>query len=271
MNKIKKEKYMIFSRIFLWTILIPGAIPIYYLLTKNNLPIEEFIKILSGSFISMILLSGIAIILNKKAGEKYFGDDKNKEIEKKIELYQHELPRGHRVLNDFFNSKEREYDLKNSKKVWLLITFVLFPMAYSPLILLGITKKLPFSYFLIFLTLAFVGSGVLGFVIFNKYKKIAELYLNKKEFILKNGLDDESLMNLSTEKAKNIVKIWNKILTDEEIINCFENKRINNDIYQGKLWEEFEYDMKNKSYEEKKIDIKMGLYAYILLDEIEAN
>ena len=176
--------------------------------------------------------------------------------------------KGHRLPRAFFTQEEKDRDTKESKLVWKLLLIPFPLMAYSPLILLWITKDLPFAYFMGYLFLSFIGAIIFGFYIFQRYKKIALLYEVTKERIFNENLSDMDILLIDKDDRKNMLRAWQEAINDEEILHVIEKGKFEQDIKNGKLYKEFYYFWENYTKEEQEINPKMAIQFYFLLEKI---
>ncbi len=266
MNKSQKSYHYLVSKIMIICLLLPAAAPLYYLLTRANLPVEEFLHVLNYAIVVMVLMGVISFYLHKKANQVTASKDKI--LANKLSYYESFLLKGHRLPRAFFTQDEKEKDNKESKLVWKLLLIPFPLMAYSPLLLLLITKDLPFAYFMGYLFLSFVGDILFGFYIFQKYKKVAQLYEATKERIFENNLSDMDILLINKEDRKNMLRAWQEAIKDETIINVIEKGVFDSNIKSGKLYKEFYYFWEGSSKEEQSINPKMAIQFYLLLEKV---
>lgn len=265
MNKNQKSYHYLISKIMIVCLILPASAPIYYLLTRANLPVKEFLDVLNYAFFIMLLMGAVSFYLHKRANQ--ITSSKNKEIANKINNYESCLQKGHRLPRAFFTQEEKEIDTKESKLIWKLLLIPFPLMAYSPLILLWVTNDLPFAFFMAYLFFSFIGSVLFGIYIFKKYKGVAQLYEDKKEKIHNNGLSDMDVLLVTKENRKTILKIWQDAREDESVVNIIEKGKFNEDAKKGKLYKEFYSFWSDTTKEEQKLNPKMAIEFYLLLEK----
>lgn len=266
MNKSQKSYHYLVSKIMIICLLLPAAAPIYYLLTRANLPVEEFLHVLNYAFVVMVLLGGVSFYLHRRANQ--ISKSENKNLTNRLMHYESFVFKGHRLPRAFFTQEEKDRDTKESKLVWKLLLIPFPLMAYSPLILLWITKDLPFAYFMGYLFLSFIGAIIFGFYIFQRYKKVALLYEVTKERIFNENLSDMDILLIDKDDRKNMLRAWQEAINDEEILHVIEKGKFEQDIKNGKLYKEFYYFWENYTKEEQEINPKMAIQFYFLLEKI---
>lgn len=72
---------------------------------------------------------------------------------------------------------------------------------------------------------------------------------------------------VTKENRKTILKIWQDAREDESVVNIIEKGKFNEDAKKGKLYKEFYSFWSDTTKEEQKLNPKMAIEFYLLLEK----